>query len=239
MSAKEHYDNHLGNFYGWMVGDISGKITDFKDFLVDHGLVAMHEEVAVDLGAGNGIQSIALAQCGYHVIAIDFNAQLLDELSKNASNLKVTMVNDDLRNVGQHAHNAAVVCCCGDTITHLESAEHIEQLLTEIYKALKPLGRAIFSFRDYSMTLEGVQRFIPVKSDENRILTCVLEFESEAVNVTDLLYERRGGAWSQSVSSYKKVRLKRSAFVEMLKRAGFKVALNDIVNRLITVIAIK
>ena len=25
MSVKEHYDNHLGNFYSWMIGDFISK----------------------------------------------------------------------------------------------------------------------------------------------------------------------------------------------------------------------
>jgi hypothetical protein len=51
-------------------------------------------------------------------------------------------------------------------------------------------------------------RFIPVRSDDSRILTCVLEEQGdEFVAVHDLLHERRETGWAMSVSSYRKVRL--------------------------------
>jgi hypothetical protein len=30
MTAKKHYDNHWGNFYSWMIGDLETKQTDLK-----------------------------------------------------------------------------------------------------------------------------------------------------------------------------------------------------------------
>ena len=237
MGAKEHYDNHLGNFYAWMVGDVFAMANDFQEFLNDRNIRSQHLDIAVDLGAGNGIQTIALARNGFKVIAIDFNKQLLNELTTHTQHDAVVVVNDNILNVRRHAHSAAVVTCCGDTITHLDSQADIEQLVADIYDVLKPGGKAVFSFRDYSGTLEGIQRFIPVKSDENRILTCVLDYLADSVVVTDLLYERIGGVWRQSVSSYQKIRVNRDTFVSTLERVGFAIEMNALANRLITVIA--
>ena len=138
-----------------------------------------------------------------------------------------------------HADSAAVITCCGDTLTHLDSKSEIEQLVIDVFHSLKPGGKAIFSFRDYSNALTGDARFIPVKSDENRILTCVLDYSPESVTVTDLLHERTGNAWRQSVSSYQKVRLSSADFVDMVTRAGFVVEISTVINRLITVIAVR
>src|SRR5690242_12403059 len=198
MGAKEHYDNHLGNFYSWMAGDLNTKTDEFLRLLSDHHFKAADGETAVDLGAGHGIQAIALAKCGYRVIAIDFNHQLLKELRENTRSYDVTVVNDDLRRVRDHADSAAVITCCGDTLTHLDRKSDIEQLVIDVFHALKPGGRAVFSFRDYSIALVGDGRFIPVKSDGNRILTCVLNYSPESVTVTDLLHERIGNTWKQS-----------------------------------------
>jgi hypothetical protein len=58
-------------------------------------------------------------------------------------------------------------------------------------------------FRDYAKPLQGDVRFIHVKSDEERILTCVLEYEESFVRVTDLLYEKTDGTWTQKVGVIK------------------------------------
>lgn len=89
MNTKTHYANHLGNFYSWMLGDWKTKETEFREFLFKKDLTAKRNEVAIDLGAGNGVQSLALSKLGYQVIAVDFNKQLLSELEKNAKDSKI------------------------------------------------------------------------------------------------------------------------------------------------------
>ena len=89
------------------------------------------------------------------------------------------------------------------------------------------------------MALTGTERFIPVKNDETKILTCILDYENEYVNVTDLLYERTNEGWQQKVSAYKKVRLLTNDVVNSLSANGLTITFNQIVNRLTTIIAIK
>ncbi len=59
--------------------------------------------------------------------------------------------------------------CCGDTISHLESKAEIQKLIVDSYNILQSKGKIILSFRDYSFELEDENRFIPVKSDSQRI----------------------------------------------------------------------
>ena len=241
MGVKEHYQNHLGNFYSWMAGDLRMKVDAFSHFLAQQGLLANDGDLAVELGAGHGIQSLALAELGFKVIAIDFSHQLLQELKTNARShsVEITVINDDIRNVAELVHNAALIACCGDTITHLDDVADIRKLVASIFAALKPDGRAVFSFRDYTTPLLGDQRFIPVKSDETRILTCILDYHAESVTVTDLLQERTETGWRQSVSSYNKVRLARNTFISMLEAEGFDVEFNELVSQMIVVQALK
>ena len=76
MSAKEHYDKHLGDFYSWMVGDFNENQQAYQQFLTLNNIKPKTSKLAIDLGAGHGIQSVALAKMGFKVMAIDFNAQL-------------------------------------------------------------------------------------------------------------------------------------------------------------------
>ena len=95
------------------------------------------------------------------------------------------------------------------------------------------------SYRDYSTELNDQQRFIPVKSDKDRILTCILEYEPEKVKVTDLLYEKTENGWNQKVSSYRKVRITPKEIAEMIENNGMKITFNESINRMQTTIAEK
>jgi 2-polyprenyl-3-methyl-5-hydroxy-6-metoxy-1,4-benzoquinol methylase len=232
MTVKEHYDNHLGNFYSWSIGDLTGKQTEFQNFLVEQKLLPQSNKIAIDLGAGNGIQSVSLAKSGYFVKAIDFNTQLLEELTENTKGLNVEIINADIRNFNNFSvQNPELVICLGDTIAHLDSEQEILKLITAISKTLSKDGKFLLSFRDYSVELNGENRFIPVKSDEDRILTCILDYQPEYVIVTDLLHEKKGNSWKQHVSSYKKVRVTTEMIVKMIEQTNMTIQLNQVISR--------
>jgi SAM-dependent methyltransferase len=239
MTVKEHYDNHLGHIYSWMTGDFQSKSNEFKNFLADNGIEPSSNKIAIDLGSGHGLQSIPLAEIGFQVLAVDFNKELLDELKANARDLRIKTINDDIKNVTIFANKPELIVCCGDTLSHLANKSELKTFIADIAKALDRNGKLILSFRDYSNKLVGIDRIIPVKSDETKILTCILEYEDEFVNVTDLLHERTNDVWKQKVSSYKKVRLLTNEIIEYLEANGVTVKFNQLVNRLTTIIASK
>ncbi len=240
MTVKEHYDKHLANFYSWMAGDFEIKQKDFQEFLKINRVFPTRTKVALDLGAGHGIQSVALAMCGFNVTAIDFNKQLLHELNINSKTLHVEIIEDDIRSVKNYTKlQPELIVCCGDTLTHLENKSEIKRFIEDCTTALIANGKLILSFRDYSKELKDDDRFIPVKSDNEKILTCFLEYQPELVKVTDLLYERKEEGWLQKVSSYNKVRVSSNEIEEILKENGLKVIFNKPVQRLQTIIAEK
>lgn len=233
MTVKKHYDEHLGNFYSWMIGDLEPKIQAFQDLLIEQDITPGGNKVALDLGAGNGIQSIALKNLGYEVIAIDFNRQLLDELRSNPLAEGIQVVEADLLSVSDYKHlQPELIVCCGDTITHLESQSQIATFIKDSVSVLADQGQLILTFRDYAEALNDSQRFIPVKSDETRILTCILEYHTDKVKVTDLLYELQGGQWHQRVSSYHKVRIANDEMVSLLEDAGMTLELQETFQRM-------
>ena len=80
------------------------------------------------------------------------------------------------------------------------------------------------TFRDYATrTLEGEQRFILVRADAERIMTCFLEYGDHQVTVHDLLHERTDGRWRQTVSSYPKLRLAPEWVASKLAELDFSV----------------
>jgi len=240
MTVKEHYDNHLGHFYSWMAGDFSSKVTEFQQFLIEQKLLPQSSKIAIDLGAGHGIQTAALAKSGYSVKAIDFSSRLLDELTGNTEGLNVETFNTDIRGVDKFSvFNPELIVCCGDTIAHLDSELEIAQFIAAISKVLINGGKLLISFRDYSIELTGNNRFIPVKSDGNRILTCIVDYRPEYVVVTDLLYEKNGNSWEQKLSTYRKVRVTSDKIVKIIKQTNMKIQFNKAVSGMITIIACK
>ncbi len=192
MEVKDHYDTHLGNFYSWTLGDFSTKVDEMYSFFDSHGIHPHREcKPALDLGCGNGIQSVALARLGFEVISVDFNNQLIDELHRNADRHAITIHQMNLMEFDTVVKTpVAVITCMGDTPALLPSTTDLRDLLRKSYTGLEFGGRLILSFRDYASPLLDDKRFIPVKSDESRNLTCFLEYFDEYVSVTDLLHER-------------------------------------------------
>jgi hypothetical protein len=115
-----------------------------------------------------------------------------------------------------------LIVCMGDTLTHLDRFEQVEQLANDIGASLVPSGRFVATFRDYTETAAGDARFIAVRGDSERILSCFLEALDSHVIVHDLVHERRAAAWTLKVSSYRKLRLAPAQMQRVLTKAGLK-----------------
>lgn len=240
MGVKEHYDNHLGNIYAWMSGDFASAQSSQQRFFVENDVLPNISKHAFDLGSGHGLQSVSLAKLGFDVVAVDFNHHLLDELTRNTNGLTVSAVEDDiLKFLERVTTSAGVMVCMGDTITHLESVRQVEAFIRLSYKKLLPGGKLVLSFRDLAHELVGPQRFIPVRQDANRILTCFLEYAADYVMVHDIIHENVNGTWQQRVGAYPKLRLDQSKVVDMVQRQGFAIRFHETINRMIHLIAVK
>jgi hypothetical protein len=118
---------------------------------------------------------------------------------------------------------ADLIVCMGDTLTHLDSRDEVTRLCEDIARGLKPTGTFVATFRDYSAPLTAERRFILVRSDSQRILTCFLEESDDRINVHDLIHERNQQQWTLQVSSYPKLRLAPSWVARALAQHGFTV----------------
>ena len=222
QSVSDHYASHLAPIYAWMCGGAEAALARADAELDAIGLLPRGTRRAVDLGAGFGAHSIPLARRGFEVLAIDSSAELLDELRMLAAGMTVQAVQADMTRFRSHLSGPPeVVLCMGDTLTHLYDQRAIEALFADIAATIAPGGEFVCSFRDYTTPLEGERRFLAVKSDAERILTCFLEYEDGHVNVHDLVHERDGRGWRQRVSAYRKLRLAPEWVSAALDRAGF------------------
>ncbi|HTJ16138.1 MAG TPA: methyltransferase domain-containing protein [Steroidobacteraceae bacterium] len=223
-AVTEHYATHLGPVYAWMAGGVEAAIARGAKEIETLGLLPRLTGQAVDLGAGFGMHSIPLARRGFSVLAIDSCGELLQTLRQEAGDLPIRTVEGDLLAFGRHLDGLSeIVLCMGDTLTHLPDFATVNALFDSAARQLCAGGKLVLTFRDYSTPLRGEQRFIPVRSDAGRILTCVLEYEDQHVVVQDLLHEFDGTVWRQRVSSYRKLRIEPSMVVAALESLGFTV----------------
>lgn len=225
--AIRHYDELLARHYSWMVGvPFETKTEQQKKLLEMLGVTAGRHGSAIDLGAGPGYQSAALADLGFSpVIAIDTSKTLLEELSAQRGARAIETLHGDLRHLSRYAasESAEAIVCMGDVLPHLERHEDVAALLRDCFAALKPKGRLVLTFRDLSQELAGLDRFIPVQSDPDRVMVCVLEYEPRTVLVHDLIHTRNGSGWRLDKSCYRKLRLAPKDVTRTLEGLGFEI----------------
>jgi 2-polyprenyl-3-methyl-5-hydroxy-6-metoxy-1,4-benzoquinol methylase len=224
-TAAEHYERHLAPIYLWMAGGAEIALQGGDAEIEALGLPLARGDFILDLGAGFGMHAIPLARRGARVVAIDSSRELVHTLTELGAGLPVQAIAGDLMNFQSYsAESPSAILCMGDTITHLPDFGAVESLLEKASIALQSGGMLVISLRDYSVGLTGDQRFITVRGDETRLLTCFLEYESEIVRVHDILHERTSNGWQSRVSHYSKLRLPPARLIGSLESHGFKVS---------------
>jgi SAM-dependent methyltransferase len=200
-----HYRVLLAKHYCWMLGKafedaVTEQLIEFTELGIGRG----RRGLAVDLGCGPGHQAAALADLGFgRVLAFDTSQILLDELIEHRGERPIEPICDDILDLAQHVSKDSVdvVVCMGDTLPHLETVAQVRSLMEACSQALRPSGQLLLTFRDYSQALQGLDRIIPVRLDPDKLMTCFLNYATDHVEVTDLIYTRAGAGWNMDKGS--------------------------------------
>ena len=162
------------------------------------------------------------------------------QLNKAVGKLPIRTVQDDLLNFTEHSpKKIELIVCMGDTLTHLKALADVKALFHRVYAALQQEGLLILGFRDMTVELTQLDRFILVRSDSKRIFTCFLEYEKSHVKVHDIVYEKTDTQWKMKKSYFQKLRISSQWVKERLSKAGFKVENVENENGMITIFASK
>jgi SAM-dependent methyltransferase len=225
VQVKNHYDEFLGPVYSWILGDFESAYKKNIALFASLNLQAAPGDVAIDLGAGPGCQSIPLAELGFEVVAVDFCQDLLDEIAQHAGHESIRTVCADIVEFAEKLERGArLIVCMGDTLVHLPGTGEVSKLLSAVSAALAPSGTFIYSIRDYSgPEPQGRDRFIPIRASEEQIFTCFLDYGKESVHVHDILHKKVNGVWTMRVSDYFKLRLSVAEVNDELRRNGLEI----------------
>jgi SAM-dependent methyltransferase len=223
--VQAHYETLLAEHYTWMFGVPFEQRVAQQRQLLEPLLPGVPLELAVDLGCGPGFQSFALAQLGAkQVLALDSSPALLRELDSRKGNLPIAAILCELPEISfSEASSAQLMVCMGDTITHLNSRADVQKLFGKVRRILAPGGVFVLTYRDLTTIPSGLDRFLPIRSDERKIMTCFLEEESaEVIRVHDLIHTRSEQGWTLQKSSYPKLRLPTGWMQDSLTAARLK-----------------
>jgi 2-polyprenyl-3-methyl-5-hydroxy-6-metoxy-1,4-benzoquinol methylase len=204
-----------------MLGDVSLALERSRQELTELGVLpARRGARGLDLGAGLGLQTIPLAEAGYSMTSLDSSRELLGELTASCPGAAVVV--GDLRDTAALVSGKFdAIVCMGDTLTHLPSVVDVERLLGDACERLAPGGTLALTFRDYASTLRGsTDRFILVRSDAERILTCCLDYGTDSVAVTDIVHQKSAEGWRLTASEYPKLRLSRELVTACIRSNG-------------------
>lgn len=220
-----HYQDLLAGVYTWLHGGADARIADNRAFFAANGIAPRGCGNAVDLGCGPGFQSIPLAEAGFAVTAIDQSETLLAELEARRAGLNITTARADLLDFAAHVpERLELAVCMGDTLTHLPGFGEVERLMRDIHGRLENGGKLALTFRNLTQETPYADRFIPVRSDENMVFSCFLEYEGDFAIVHDLLYTRGAAGWDLKKSFYKKLRISPAWVMLVLESTGYRTA---------------
>jgi len=150
-----------------------------------------------------------------------------------------TIQKDVLDFLNETTESPEAIVCMGDTLTHFSGDEEVERIIKRISQLLPKGGKLVVSWRDLGAERRGADRFLLVRSDDSRIMSCFLEYFHDRVIVHDILLEKIAGQWQQSVSSYPKLRIPVFAFRETLRQNAFTIATEEVIHGMNIIIARK
>jgi 2-polyprenyl-3-methyl-5-hydroxy-6-metoxy-1,4-benzoquinol methylase len=128
----------------------------------------------LDIGCGTGRHSIELARRGYRIVGIDLSESQLKRAKEKASqqNLKIDFQKHDARKLPFSHEFDLVIMLCEGSFPLMETDEMNYQILQNAAKALKPVGKVIFTTLNGLFPLfHSVKEFLASEAKEGNA-TC-------------------------------------------------------------------
>ncbi len=126
----------------------------------------------LDLAAGTGNYSVALAKLGYNVMAADLDTEMIKKIEKKAYNegVSVKAFAMDMKEVDKLEEKFDVIFCIGNSLVHLNNKEEISIVINKLYNLLNKDGVIIIQIINYDRILEKNLKGLPtIERSEERV----------------------------------------------------------------------
>ncbi len=136
----------MAAFYDRVNGDIDYE--RWADFIeAQFGRFAKEKpSLVLDLAAGTGSMTVALAKRGYDMIAVDISEEMLAVAAERVAEAElsgVLLLRQDMTRLDLYGTVDAVVCCL-DSINHLTKKGEVETCFSLVHNFLNPDGLFLF-----------------------------------------------------------------------------------------------
>jgi SAM-dependent methyltransferase len=221
--VARHYEALLASIYSWTLGNFDERVSASESlFRSLFESASCGGPLALDLGCGTGVQTLALSRLGYRVQGFDFSATILEEYRDRTRSVHAEASVGDISSVSFGSGFDAAVCM-GDTIAHLPSWGAVASTFRAVHAALRVGGGFVLATRDHTHVYEGDARFLLIRADATQSLTCFVEDAGpQHLRVTDILHEVDGSP-PMRVSSYAKLRVGPASLARALAAASLNV----------------
>lgn len=111
----------------------------------------------LDLACGTGNYSIALAELGCSVTAVDLDGSMVHNLNKKAQqqNLDIDAHVMDMKCIDKLNNNKYdMILCIGNSLVHLENMQEIKELINKLHSLLNEDGMLIIQTVNYDRILK-------------------------------------------------------------------------------------
>ncbi len=205
---KNHYENFLSKHYLKVFGGYEKNIERNLEFFRGNSIISAGNSTAFDLGCGCGFQSIPLSVCGFSVFAVDADEMLLKNLAgfveENGIRNVHVIKSDIFTFIESTELSPDLIVCMGDTLSHLESVEHVKKFLGRCTDKLLPNGILSLSFRDYSKDITDENRFVFTGGDRDSFFECFIEKDGDKLKTYDIshIWNCEKQNWETEISKY-------------------------------------
>jgi glycine/sarcosine N-methyltransferase len=155
--------------------DFYKKLSEFYDIIFplnQQSVNFLKEKIVgksiLDLAAGTGNHSIAIAKSGYDVTATDLDPYMVEKiLAKAESNcVSVNALQLAMEEIEQLNSTFSSIMCLGNSLVHLKSFDDVSFVIKEMHQSLQANGKLIIQIVNYDRILsEGITE-LPLISRE-------------------------------------------------------------------------
>ncbi|MDK2919467.1 MAG: hypothetical protein PWQ37_2200 [Candidatus Petromonas sp.] len=155
----------------------------------------------LDVAAGTGNYSVALAKLGYSVTAIDLDQEMIEKIHRKSRDegVKVEAHQLDMRDIDRLNENEFnLIFCIGNSLAHLNGTAEIKDVIKKMYNLLTDGGSIIIQTVNYDRVLKYDVKELPLidrkKSGVKFIRNYELEngkilFKTKLIINNDKIYE--------------------------------------------------